>query len=1394
MKNERDNVWAVTLFMKRAWIVGIWSCALVGASLAQTFELGKQPPPNKSKPQDSSNLGWGSGIEVARQAHAAEDALKRNDYSAAVAYADQATKAAPQDAELWFLLGYCARLANRYQVSVDAYQRGLQRQPNSLRGMAGLAQTYVKMGRDAEARQMLTRVVQASPRDPDSLALAGELFLDSDQNRALELLRRSEDQKPSAHTELLIARAYERLNQPEQAAQFLNRAKNRAPHDPDVLRAIAGQYRESGEFGKAIATLQAVPSKTPDVLAELAYTYELAGDKQQAADTYVKAAKGAKTNINLTLSAAQALVALGQMDAARDFLEQARAKDPNHYRLHTIAGEIAVAEDQLPDAIHEYEAAVQNLPEAMPEGLLYPVELRLRLFELEEQSGNHAAAQQKLAEAGTILSQLQVPTSQRSEFLRMRAVVEAQSGNLGAANKDLQEALSLAPRNINSLQNYGTLLWKLGQKDAAREAFEKALAIDKNNRSTLTSLGFLARDMGNNKSAEEYFQRVVKLYPKDAGSHLALGDLYSSQREFDKAETAYEAAYKRNQTNPLIISGAANNSLEAHKLELTKTWLDRATGPLADSPQVMRERQRYLTWTGNYQEAADLGFKVLERLPHDRQAPVYLAYDLYYLHRYQEAFDLATKYDPILPNNRDLALIQGYVHTRNGQQEEALADFTKALDRDPKMATGYVNRGFVLNNLKRPEKAASDFRNAIQLQPDYGEAHLGLAFSYLQLRRPRAAVPELDAAKKYLGENRTWHLARGEAFRQEQNFGSAAKEYRAALAEDPNDLSTQLALGESLFRLRHYSEAIAAYSSALKLAPENSGIYASMAQSYAKLGQKDETMRYIQMAEQNAKGQADVFMATGDALLSLGDKDAAMLRFSRALETQNRMGIRLAIAQVFIRDQQWDEARRQIALGFAEARSGQAPPITSEDLVEAASIFLAMHDFDLAETYFDKARQSGANERTVALGMANTYLAEGNTGKAQVELAKLGNSADYREDYDYMMAMANMYRQRQDTLHALSAFTQAGNLASRDDNESLSRTQYELAEQEGRQINQTFSLFTGGSFSPQLEDINVYTLDAKILGVTDPSLLPTPRHSFQSLGQANYRVHLNNWPTISGFVGESMTSGRISLPSVPIIEDRHTYDTVLNGGISPVLRLGSNSITFNGGLQFTVRRDTISGADMNQNLFRQFLYMSTSSFFNWISVRGSASHETGPFTERDLHSRDLNGNLEFTVGRPWGNTAFIAGYSARDLLFRPAIREYYSTSSYLGVQRNFGKHLTAAILGEYLRSWRVEGNNFAIAQAMLPGARFEYHPNPRWSVQGSFLLSRGEGFHSYDNAQSEFVVSYLRPVHRGLADGEGNLNVAYPTRFSFGIQQQTFYNFSGGSRTAVLPVVRFTLF
>jgi tetratricopeptide (TPR) repeat protein len=1381
------------------------SCRVV---IAQTYEVngrGGNQPSNAQTPPAASDqgeaaasqgdLGWGSNIEVAREAHAAQDALKRNDYAAAMTFAERAAKAAPQNAELWFLLGYAARLGGRYPVSVEAYNHGLQLRPRSANGMAGLAQTYAKMGRDAEAQALLQKVVDANPKDANSLQLAGELMLNSDPNRALDLLKRADAVQPTAHTDLLIAHAYDRLNQPDESARYLNRAKARAPRDPEVLRAVAGQFRDQGKFDQAIEALQSIPNKTTDIQAELAYTYLLAGRQEDAANLYSRLAKSAKGYIGLDLSAAQALMGLGQTDVARGFLEDARKIDSNNYRLHALQAALYESEGSLADATSEYTLALNGLPPHPPEGPLFPIELRLNLYELKLRQDDEPGAKQQLDAAMREISRVTVPDSSKPEMLRLRAAIEAGLGNTEAANRDLQEALALAPANVNSLLNYANLQWKLGQKDAARDTFTKVLSIDPKNRTALSAMGYLARDKGDTKLAETYFARAAAAHPKDFAPYLALGDLYTAERKFPEAQANYEKAFQRNPNSALVVAGGTNAALEAHKLELAKAWLDRAKGSMHDSAQLNREHERYLTLKGDYAESAKLGYSVIEKLPNDREGVVYLAYDLYYLGRYDEASALVTKYDPIITNDKDLPLIAGYLHAREGKKQEAVADFSRALDRDPKMATGYVNRGFMLNDLKEAVKAARDFQIALQLQPGYGEAHLGLAYADLQLHRPQPALVQLSAVQRIMGKSRSWHLARAEAFRQEQDFVHAEPEYRVALQEKPDDFPTQMQYADTLYRMRRFQPAIAALGVAEKLEPQNAQVYALRAQIYAKQGDREAALRDVQTAERYGNNDIAILMSTGAALLILGDRDAAMQRFARALDVPggDRIGVRLAIAQVFLRQARFDDVRHQLALGFSEARLNDSP-VTPDDILEAANIYLAMHDFELAESYFEKARLAGANNRTIEIGLTNAYLAEGDTRRAEDALASLGPASDFSDDYDYLMAAANVYRQRQDTVHALSSFAQASTVAGEQDQITAQTAQNELASEEGRQITRNVSVAPELSFAPSLEDINVYTLDARILGVTSPSLLPPPRHSYQSLAESHYRLHLGKVPDITGMVGESETSGTLLFPSVNVIQKRRTYDTFFNGGITPILHFRGNSIAFSGGLQYTLRRDTISPQFMNQNLFRQFLYISTNSFFNWISVNASGIHESGPFTDRaHLHSQDFSGSVEFTVGRPWSRTALLTGYSARDLRFKATIQEYFNTASYAGLQHRFGSRITAAILAEDLRSWRIQGSHYAIAQALLPGGRFEFRISPRWNVQGSFLLSRGMGFHQYDNAQSQFVVAYTRPWHGTLKDETGT-SVAYPMRISFGVQQQTFYNFAGSSKTTLLPVVHFNLF
>ncbi|MGH9503240.1 MAG: tetratricopeptide repeat protein [Terriglobales bacterium] len=1352
--------------------------------------------PSKS-PQKS--LGWGSNIQNARVARAAEMALKEGKYAVAVDYAQRATQAAPNDPQLWFLLGYAARLAGKTQLSIDSYNQGLRLNPSSLDGLSGLAQAYGSAGRADEAERILTKLLAADPKRSGDLVILGELLMQSGQyEEALTALRRAEQGQPSARLELLLALCYRHLNQPDQAGHYLELARQRAPNDPEVQRSMAGYYRDTGNYSAAIAALKPIAGRNPGVKAELAYTYQLAGKKDEAAKLYAQAADTAPKDLALQLSASQSEITVGAMDGAEKYLKRAAALEPDNYRVHAIRGEIARFQEKLPDAAREYSAALDRLPQTPAEGPRYGIQLHMNLVELYKNLHDEAAAHRHLEIAQSEIDALNEQGPSRPDFLRLRALIRMNSGDLKGAGQDINEALTIDPKDLNSLQLDGDVLAKLGKRDEAIAAYRKILSRDAENRFALTSLGFLAREAGHDREAEKYFQRLAAAYPRLYVPYLALGDMYTTRRNFAKAEVNYRKAYELAPGNALIVAGGMNAATEAHEYPVTAQWLSRASAEMQQDPEVMREKERYLRWIGKYQQSAEVGREAIKKLPADRDVVVYLGYDLLQLERYDELAELTSHYQDLLPKEPDIPLLAGYVHKHSGQLEQAREDFTHALDRDSTVVTAYVNRGYVLKDLHQPEAAAADFESALQLEPKNGEAHLGMAYSSLDLHHPQTALRQVQLAEDQLGDSMPVHLIRATAYGDLGLLNHAVSEYRAALKFSPDQTPLHHALAESLYGLHRYQEAISELQVVEKLSPGDRASYALLARSYAHLGDRSATLKYVGMAEQS--GQSDVLVSTADALTTIGDHDAAMQRFERALTVpnNNRLDARLAVARLMAEDGEWNDARRQIALGLMEVRGGQTPPPSGKQWLQAADVFLSMHDFELAQTFFERALAAGAPETAVRIGLTNTYLARGDTPRAagQLSLVSRSNDNDDEHSYDYLLAKANVYRQQHRDAQALTAFAQAASAAGEDD--AAQREMLEVGGTEGLRINPKVSFQSNFSIAPIFEDTTIYALDAK-LGVTNASpgnqsLLPLPRSSLETQWTGAYRLHFNNLPDATGFFQMRNSRGEISLPSVNAIVNRDTTDYSFNFGVNPSFHLGDNVFTFNTGVQETVRRDSQDPIDMNQNLFRQFLYMSTSSFFNMVAVNGYAIRESGPFTLSHLHSRDLGSQLNFRIGRPWGRTALLTGYGVRDLQFSPTIREFFFTSSYVGVERKVKDNLSFKVLAEDLRAWRVEGNQYAIAQALRPAASVQYSPTRNWSLEGSVAYSRNMGFHVYDAVQSSFAVSYGMPVGRAFKDGGSEVLLRYPIRFSAGLQQETFFDFSGGNNRQFRPFISITLF
>ena len=98
------------------------------------------------------------------------------------------------------------------------------------------------------------------------------------------------------------------------------------------------------------------------------------------------------------------------------------------------------------------------------------------------------------------------------------------------------------------------------------------------------------------------------------------------------------------------------------------------------------------------------------------------------------------------------------------------------------------------------------------------------------------------------------------------------------------------------------------------------------------------------------------------------------------------------------------------------------------------------------------------------------------------------------------------------------------------------------------------------------------------------------------------------------------------------------------------------------------------------------------------------------------------------------------------------------------------------------------------AQALRPAGTIDFSPNRNWDFQLSTAYEDTRSIHLYDLTQNGIKVSYMRPFGRRFNDETGEVQLKYPIRFSAGVQEEDFLNFTHGNSQLLRPYVSITLF
>ncbi|MGC1390011.1 MAG: tetratricopeptide repeat protein [Bacteroidales bacterium] len=222
----------------------------------------------------------------------------------------------------------------------------------------------------------------------------------------------------------------------------------------------------------------------------------------------------------------------------------------------------------------------------------------------------------------------------------VEAIKQKLMGNGGDALTYLEQCIKVNPESDAAYFQMAQIVVANGDIKNGKHYLFKALSINEENIWYLTMMAGLYYQEKNLDSSIIYYEKAVKYFPEKENLNLTLGNLYSEDKKYDKANSIFETFDKKygvNETSTLssiknLISESRYDDAMIKTLSLLKEYPDKIeyNGILAD---IYRGK-------GEIQKALDVYNSLLERNPDDPQVQLSLCDFLLTEKRYDELFML----------------------------------------------------------------------------------------------------------------------------------------------------------------------------------------------------------------------------------------------------------------------------------------------------------------------------------------------------------------------------------------------------------------------------------------------------------------------------------------------------------------------------------------------------------------------------------------------------------------------------------------------------------------------------------------------------------------------------------------------------------------------------------
>lgn len=496
------------------------------------------------------------------------------------------------------------------------------------------------------------------------------------------------------------------------------------------------------------------------------------------------------------------------------------------------------------------------------------------------------------------------PQTERIEFYFGIAEGNYLVGDLGGAERGIEQILRIDPDYIPALTLKARVMLDNKRPEAALEATERALALAPDILEYHLLKARILGQMERHDEASACIQKVIAQAPPESddarAAHQLLGLLLMAEREWDQAAQVFKEIYQVDPTSERTSLRMSSEAyLEKARAALTEGEPDKALAAIDQAIAVYSQqtgqkslqqrtalrlmRARLLAQLGRL-EAAIQDLQILTgQQPENFDALITLA-SLYASVERWDSLEALIKPIAERPELQDVALyLEGRAALAKNRVGTARAKFEAAIGALPKEAkllrrSLFFYRGICLQQLGRQDEADTEILRAIDagFRPETREEALIASRTLLRAERAAEAIPILEA----ITLNRIdpgadiWAML-GRAHLTSDTPALALSAFNEALRIAPEQSENRALRASLLRKIGDLEGALADYKAALRLSPDNPSIRYALGLVYLQLGRIAEAEVTMSEAAKQLKDQAGLQLLHALLAYTVGEKSSA---------------------------------------------------------------------------------------------------------------------------------------------------------------------------------------------------------------------------------------------------------------------------------------------------------------------------------------------------------------------------------------------------------------------------------------------------------------------------------------------------------------------------------------